>query len=467
MFWKTRRYIVVLMIFLGFFSIYSIRVCLSVAIVALTEKFNVTLDNGTIVEDQHFDWNSKQQGLILSSFFYGYIWTQVLGGVLASKFGGYYVFVFGVGGSALMALLTPVAASFSIYMLMTVRILEGLFEGINFPSMHALLSRWAPVYERSRMASFCIAGCYTGTVVALPLSGLLASTLGWKSIFYFYGCFGAAWAILWLILVRSSPETDGFISKEERSYIAKSLGNETEEKKKIVHPWKSILTSMAVWAIVVSHFSQNWGFDTFLTQLPTFLNDILGLEIQATGIISALPYLTLSCLLVVGGYFADWCQIRGYLTTGQVRRYFSCGAFVLQCLFVLLAAFLSNSVGIILSLTLSVGLGAFANIGYMINPLDLAPNHASVIFGISNTVANIPGIISPLLAGAIVTDKAREQWQIVFFIVVAINVIGCLVYWFFAKGELQQWAQTSSDCIATSHDRHKIEEKSADNEKSS
>uniref|UniRef100_A0A1B0CGB7 Putative permease of the major facilitator superfamily protein n=1 Tax=Lutzomyia longipalpis TaxID=7200 RepID=A0A1B0CGB7_LUTLO len=169
------------------------------------------------------------------------------------------VFVFGVGGSALMALLTPVAASFSIYMLMTVRILEGLFEGINFPSMHALLSRWAPVYERSRMASFCIAG---------------------------------------------------------------------------------------------------------------------------------------------------------------------------------------------------------------INPLDLAPNHASVIFGISNTIANIPGIISPLLAGAIVTDKAREQWQIVFFIVVAINVIGCLVYWFFAKGELQQWAQTSSDCIATSQDRHKIEEKSADNEKS-
>lgn len=38
MFWKKRRYIVVLLAFLGYFSSYSLRVNLSVAIVVMTAK---------------------------------------------------------------------------------------------------------------------------------------------------------------------------------------------------------------------------------------------------------------------------------------------------------------------------------------------------------------------------------------------------------------------------------------------
>lgn len=40
-----------------------------------------------------------------------------------------------------------------------------------------------------------------------------------------------------------------------------------------------------------------------------------------------------------------------------------------------------------------------------VNHLDIAPQHASVLMGLSNTVATLPGIISPSLAGAIVSDK--------------------------------------------------------------
>ncbi|XP_059615144.1 sialin-like [Phlebotomus argentipes] len=439
-----RRYTVVFMIFLSFISIYMNRVCMSVAIVEMTRKFNTTLENGNIVEDQHFAWDSKQQGLVLSSFFYGYMCTQIIGGILASRFGGYYIVLCGVGGSALMALLAPVAASTSIYFLMAVRIIEGFFEGFNLPSMHAILSRWAPVFERSRMASFCIMGCFMGTVVTMPLSGVLVSNLGWRSVFYFFGSFGLIWCCVWISLIRPYPETDSFISKEEAAYIIRNVGNEAAEKKKIVHPWKKILTSTAVWAIMVSHFADNWTYTTLLTQLPTFLSDIIGLKVQTSGIISAIPYITRSCFLAIGGYLADWCQIKGYLTTRQVRRYFNCGAFVLISACILFVTFLENSLAIIFFLSLIVGFGAFANIGFMINPLDIAPNHASVILGLSATTS-VGGIVSPLLTGAIVTDKAKDQWQIVFFICVGINVVGCLFYWFFARGELQPWAVSLSD----------------------
>lgn len=48
MFWQKRRYIVVLLAFLGYLSSYTLRVNLNVAIVAMTENRPVYYDNGTV-----------------------------------------------------------------------------------------------------------------------------------------------------------------------------------------------------------------------------------------------------------------------------------------------------------------------------------------------------------------------------------------------------------------------------------
>lgn len=47
-FWRKRRYIVVLLAFFGFFNVYSLRVNLSVAIVAMSENKTIYYDNGTV-----------------------------------------------------------------------------------------------------------------------------------------------------------------------------------------------------------------------------------------------------------------------------------------------------------------------------------------------------------------------------------------------------------------------------------
>lgn len=76
------------MAFLGLFNVYALRVNLSVAIVAMTENRTIHHDDGSLSYAQDFPWDSKQKGLVLSSFFYGYLLTQIAGGVLAAKIGG-------------------------------------------------------------------------------------------------------------------------------------------------------------------------------------------------------------------------------------------------------------------------------------------------------------------------------------------------------------------------------------------
>lgn len=83
-----KRYLVVFLAFLGFVNLYTMRVNLSIAIVAMTENRTIENPDGSTTVEQYFDWSTKERGFALAAFFYGYITTQFVGGYVAAKFGG-------------------------------------------------------------------------------------------------------------------------------------------------------------------------------------------------------------------------------------------------------------------------------------------------------------------------------------------------------------------------------------------
>ena len=68
------------------------------------------------------------EGVILSSFFYGYIITQMAGGWAALHYGGKKVLGIGVLATSVLTLLTPLAARLDFSCLVAVRVLQGLFQ---------------------------------------------------------------------------------------------------------------------------------------------------------------------------------------------------------------------------------------------------------------------------------------------------------------------------------------------------
>lgn len=166
---------------------------------------------------------------------------------------------------------SPLAAHGGVGTFVALRVLMGLAEGVTFPCMHEIWSKWAPPLERSRMASIQYAGTFVGMVIAMSTCGIMAEKLGWESVFYVYGGIGCIWYVFWVIIVRESPEKDPYISEEEKLYIMASLKHTANAARAKNIPWKSIFTSSAVWAIAASHFAENWGVYTMLTQLPLFL----------------------------------------------------------------------------------------------------------------------------------------------------------------------------------------------------
>ena len=82
--------------------------------------------------------------MVFSSFSYGYILTQVLGGRLSELFGFKRVYGLSLFLSALLTLLSPLAAFQGVYAFITVRALMGVLTGVTFPSLHAMTARWIP-----------------------------------------------------------------------------------------------------------------------------------------------------------------------------------------------------------------------------------------------------------------------------------------------------------------------------------
>lgn len=142
-------------------------------------------------KDGPFDFDKPTQGLILSSFFYGYLLTQMIGAWFAIKFGPKIVLEISILIGSLFTLLTPLAAYLHWSVLIGCRFLIGLSHGVVWPALMAIWPYWAPPAERSTILGFSSAGSQIGNVITLPLGGYLCHGFesGWSILFYIIGKF--------------------------------------------------------------------------------------------------------------------------------------------------------------------------------------------------------------------------------------------------------------------------------------
>lgn len=192
----AKRYVIAILSSLGFLISFGIRCNMGVAIVQMTGNSTSHVDKMRPHKEPEFKWTPEIIGLIDSSFFWGYIVTQIPGGYLASRIPANRVFGIAIGASAFLNLLIPGACKVHYGLVMAVRILQGLVEGVTYPAVHGIWRHWAPPLERSRLATISFCGSYAGAVVGMPLSGVLTDYLGWQSCFYFYGAIGMVWSIV-------------------------------------------------------------------------------------------------------------------------------------------------------------------------------------------------------------------------------------------------------------------------------
>ncbi len=383
--------------------------------ISYIDRTNISV--GAIAMRSQFGWNETQKGVVLSSFYVGYISLMLASGALANRFGGRIVLGIAVVWWSLFTVLTPVAASISLPLLVSARVALGLGEAAVFPASLNIIGRHVPILQRSRAVALISSALYAGTVFALPVTGWLVQSYGWPVPFYLFGAIGFLWAMVW------------FARAETGAHIAAPT---LADRARI--PWSRLLKLPAVWAIVIAHFCSNWPLYLMGAWLPSYFARTFGVSVMNAGLLSAAPALSAFMMANVAGYVADRLLHAGR-SAAFVRKFMQTTGLCAGALFiVLLPGAVSVEVGLIL-ICCAAGSFAITCSGFAPNGLDIAPRHADVIWGISNTFATLPGIFGVFLTGLLVDHTG--SFAAPFYVTAGVALFGALVFLLLASGERQ------------------------------
>ncbi|KAK6628099.1 hypothetical protein RUM44_010581 [Polyplax serrata] len=454
----TCRQVLNLMVLLGFMVNYMLRVNLTIAIVAMVVPSNYSSsDSGSNNETNQpittdstdspkYEWDAYVQNLILGCFFWGYICTELPGGRLAEVFGARRIFGYSTMCASILTLLTPLACNISYIAVIFLRVVLGFMLGATWPAIPPICSKWIPPLERSKFMANMMASSL-GAALTMPICGFLISSFGWESVFYVTGFVGLLWSIVWFLVVFDTPAQHPRISAEERRVIEDAIGVSSTGNKHLSVPWKAMLTSLPVWAIIVTHGCSVFGYFTVVNQLPTFTKYILHYNIKANGLLSSLPYLGKYLFAVMTSYLADYLRQSNKLTTTATRKIFTSFAVITPGLLMVVQVYFGyDKVASIAIFTLALTINGAVTAGYLSNGLDIAPNFSGTIFGLANTLSSLGGFLSTLMVGTLTQDnQVYQQWQIVFWILSATYITGGLTFLLFGTGELQPWNSATPD----------------------
>lgn len=487
-FFGSVRFLVTIMAFFGYCLQYMLKINLGIAIVcmvnntALNElKTNSLISSSLLLSNENsleqlnfynnqtpkqeevmclfkessdhkmegeFVWSKSVQGFVLASYFYGYIITQVPGGWLSAKYGGRNVIVVSNVIASVLTMIAPFFARWHWIALSSIRFLIGLAHGAFWPAMSAIFVYWAPAKDRTKMLGSSTSGAWVGNIIALPLGGFLCVygfDGGWPSIFYIFGIFGIVWSVVFMFVITDSPKTHRFISEREKEYLLMETAQATSARERgpLKTPWAEIFKSKVCWATFIAHFCNNWGNYMFLTQLPSFMKDVLKFNIKSNGLMSAIPYVACALVTVVFGVVSDKLIRGNILTRTNARRVFNSLGLGMPMIAIFCLSFVDCSIPYVGVACLAVAMafnGFYWCGGPLVNINDIAGSFSGIVFGIANTFGTAPGIICPYFVGYMTKNQLQKEWQIVFIVAAVVYFVGTLVFAVFGNSNIQPWA---------------------------
>jgi ACS family sodium-dependent inorganic phosphate cotransporter len=397
-----------------------VLLCFAAVFISYLDRTNISV--ASIAMQEQFGWTETTKGIVLSSFFAGYIVLQVASGTLANRYGGKLVLGVAVVWWSLFTVLTPPAALISLPMLIAARIALGLGEAAVFPASINMVGRWVPKAKRSRAVALFSSGLSIGTVFSLPITGWLVRDYGWPVPFYAFGALGLVWAAAWFSLVRGGRGSEEEIEGAAAASHVRTI------------PWRRLLRSSAVWAIIVNHFCNNWSLYVLLAWLPSYFKSTFGVSLANAGLLSAAPWLVSFVMANVAGTMADAMLKRGTSAT-VVRKLMQCIGLLGGASFLLLLPLATSATIGVLLMSGAAGTLAFCLAGFGPNCFDIAPRYADVIWGMSNTFGTIPGIVGVAVTGWLV--ERTGSYTAPFVVTAAIAALGALFFLRYGSGERQ------------------------------
>ncbi|KAL7741036.1 hypothetical protein ACLKA6_013471 [Drosophila palustris] len=347
-------------------------------------------------------WTKQVQVLVTVSFYAGYMLTHIPGGRLAERYGGKWILGASILFSAILTLLTPtIVRNGGPGALMVLRLLIGFCEGPTFPAVSALLAQWVPENERGLLCGCVLSGGEIGITFVHLVNGMALRDEDWAVAFYVVGGGAMLWFVGFVLVCYSKPDASPYIQNSERDYIKSQVSatlvtaGEADETANEAAPWSNMLMNAPIWALIAANMQHDWNEQEMAQELQKLLQELqtkgstLWKELESSLKVTA-PHLWSWLASLTSGQLCDYLIAKGIMSRTQTRQLMSWLVFVSISMCLVYNKEDGARVWSVLAF------GAYYA-GIKVLPLDMSPNFAGTLMGISNGLGSLPGLMLPLL----------------------------------------------------------------------
>lgn len=368
--------------------------------------------------------NSAVMGLVFSAFSWSYAASQIPGGLFLDRFGTRLTYALSVSFWSLFTLLHALAGGLAS--LLGLRLALGIAEAPCFPANSRVVATWFPQSERAFATGVYTVGEYIGLAFLSPLLFWMLASYGWRSLFIACGLLGFAFALLWLARYRE-PNEHTRVNAAELDLIAAGGGLAGGGAKGGKIDWSKagqLLRFRQMWGICIGQFAGNSTLVFFLTWFPTYLATERHMGFLKIGFYAVLPFIAASVGVLFGGWWSDTMLRRG--RSANIARKVPIITGLLLASTIIAANFVESNTAVIAILSLAFFAQGMAALGWTLVS-DIAPRGMlGLTGGIFNLAANLAGIVTPLVIGAIVAATGSFFYALAY--VGGLAIVGALAY---------------------------------------
>jgi len=384
---KVLRRVLVLLV-LSVAINYFDRGSLSIAAPALKDELGISV---------------SQLGILLSALFWTYASFQIVSGWLVDRFPVEWVLPAGFFLWSLAESGTGVARGFGG--LMVLQLMLGMGESVAYPSYSKIFAEHFVEHQRG-FANACIdAGAKCGPAFGTLLGGLFIAHFGWRPIFLVLGMGSLVWLPLWF---RWMPRSRRIMTRVDARVST-----------------LAIVSRRDAWATFIGHFCSNYFWYFVLTWLPFYLVRERHFSMSEMATIGAGAYLATGVVTTLTGMISDRLIAAGATAT-RVRKTCMGAGMGFAPIIVAVAVVHDRTASMIFLFLACMSYGVYSSSHWATSQTLAGPRAAGKWSGLQNCIANLAGVVAPLVTGIVVDKTGQFFWA--FAIAAAVALAGAVVY---------------------------------------
>jgi MFS transporter, ACS family, glucarate transporter len=405
------------------FLTYMDRVCISVTAPSIVRDLGLS---------------NIQMGFVFSAFTAAYALFEIPTGWWADRIGSRRVLTRIVTWWSIFTGLTGVAWNFPS--LLALRALFGAGEAGAWPTVARALSRWFPQQERGTAQGIFFMGAHLGGGLTPILVAAIAARIGWRGTFPLLSVFGFIWAVSWFRWYRDEPRDHASVTAEELVWIEGGGRPAPETGRENI--FRAALKTPGIWFLCLMYFTQTYGFNLYVTWMPTYLQHEKHLHGTVLAVLAGLPLLLSVPADLFGGILTDRLSQRFGLRLGRCLLGF--GSLAAAGLFLFAGALSQGAVSAVL-IALAAASSNFLLGASWGTCADIAGNHAATVSAAMNTSGQVGGVLSPIVFAFLTRTSA--SWAAPLFVTAALYLAGAVCWYFVHPEQTLAWNESSRRTI--------------------